>query len=194
MATFAEDQQHADHIRAENQRQLDEDAACNEFFRRHAHEVLDCTASHLAIFDYFNGDAITIEALETSWREHPAFRKQLATHSPVEDRQKLEKEIAVLLSGGHSPQSVTEQIKKFTYKETEELRTWRDDLKARHDARQQTPDELRKIIQAAPPTAPPLPPEITSHQIRKVLTGTQIRELGRKYGFAAITARVNQKD
>src|SRR3984893_19013927 len=109
MSTFAEDHKHADYIRAENQRQLDEDAACNEFFRRHADAVSNCTASHLAIFDYFNGDAITIEALETSWREHPAFRAQLATHSPAEDRQKLEKEIAVLLSGGHSAQSVNEQ-------------------------------------------------------------------------------------
>jgi hypothetical protein len=73
MATFAEDQQHADHIRAENQRQLDEDAACNEFFRLHADSVSNCTASWRAIQDYMDGDAITLQALETSWREHPAF-------------------------------------------------------------------------------------------------------------------------
>jgi hypothetical protein len=194
MATFAEDHKHADHSRAENQRQLDEDSACNEFFRRHADAVSNCTASHLAIFDYFNGDAITIEALEMSWREHPAFREQLALHTPQEDRSKLEREIVALLAGGHSPQSVAEQCKKFKYQDNEQLRSWRNDLQARKDARELSTDELRKIIQAAAPGLPPLPESISKHQILHMLTGSEIRELGRRYSMAAITERVNRKD
>jgi hypothetical protein len=193
MSTYAEDSQHVDHIRAENQRQLDEDAAITEFFRRHADAVENCIASRRAIQDYMNGDAITIEALETSWREHPAFRDQLALHSPQEDRSKLEHEIKALLAG--SPQSVAEQLKKVRYKTNAELRHWCEELRARKDAREKTPDELRAIIRAAAPTVPEeLPKSISKQQILYMLSGSDIRELARKYSMAAITKRVNEKD
>ena len=94
--TYAEERKKQQLELREEERQAREDVAIKQFFQRHADEVVDCTASWRAILDYFNGDTVTLEALESSWTNHPAFRQMLATHSPQEDRDKLEQRIKVL--------------------------------------------------------------------------------------------------
>jgi hypothetical protein len=192
VTTFSEDRKAFKFERAENQRQLDDDAAINEFFRLHADVIADCTASWRACIDYFNGDPVTLEALESSWVNHPAFRQMLATHSPQEDRDKLEQGLKELLSGGSSPGSVNEQAKKFRYKNTQQLREWHEQLKTRKEARESTPEELRAVIRAAAPAAPELPAHINRFQILTMLSASEIRHLIKRYGAAAITKRVNE--
>jgi hypothetical protein len=194
VTTFSEDRKQFKFERAENQRQLDDDAAINEFFRLHADVISGCTASWRACIDYFNGDPVTLEALESSWTNHPAFRQMLATHSPQEDREKLEQGIKVLLSGGHSPQSVSEQCKKFKYKNTEELRIWCKELQDRKDAREKSPDELRAVIRAAAPGVPELPAHINRFQILTMLSASELRHLIKRYGAEQVTARANRRD
>ena len=129
---FAEDRKAFKFERTENDRQLSEDAAINDFFRRHADVISDCTASWRAVIDYFCGDPVTSEALESSWTNHPAFRSMLATHTPDEDRQTLERKIQELLSRGTSAQAVKFQSGKFKYKSNEELRRWCAELEMRY--------------------------------------------------------------
>jgi hypothetical protein len=194
VTTFSEDRKAFKFESTENDRQLSEDAAINDFFRRHADVIANCTASWRACIDYFNGDPVTLEALESSWENHPTFRQMLATHSPQEDRDKLEQGIKVLLSGGHSPQSVNEQCRKFKYKNTEELRLWCKDLQDRKDAREKSPDELRAVIRAAAPAAPELPAHINRFQILTMLSASELRHLIKRYGAKAVTDRANRRD
>jgi len=190
--TYAEERKkQKEEMRCE-ERQASEDAAVQQFFRRHANEIVDCTASWKAIHEYFNGDPTTLEALEVSWTNHPAFRAALATHTADEDRNKLEAGIKALLAGGGSPGSVIEQTKKFRFKSTDELRVWLKDLLARKAARTATPEELRKQIRAADPTLPPLPSGISRDQLLHMLSADEIRHLMKRHGAAAVTQRVNE--
>jgi hypothetical protein len=193
MAHFAEDRTAFMEQQAEEEQQFEADAAINSFLQYHAEEIVDCTATRQAISDYFNGDDVTLKALETSWTNHPAFREMLARHSPSEDRDKLEAGIKALLGGGGSPGSVIEQTKKFRFKNTEELRTWYKDLLSRKAARTATPEELRKQIRATDPTLPPLPSGISRDQILHMLSANEIRHLMKRYGAAAVTQRVNEE-
>jgi hypothetical protein len=192
--TYAEERKKQQLELREEERQAREDAAIKQFFQRHADVIADCTASWRAVIDYFNGDPVTSEALESSWTNHPAFRQMLATHSPQEDRDKLEEGIKALLSGGHSPQSVNEQCKKFKYKNTEELRIWCKELQDRKDAREKSPDELRAVIRAAAPVAPELPAHINRFQILTMLSASELRHLIKRYGAKAVTDRANRRD
>jgi hypothetical protein len=195
MTTYSEDHEKLQSDRAENSRQLEEDNVINSFFAKHADEVVNCVASWKAIQSYFDGDAITEYALEESWNNNSGLRKVLATHTPQEDRNKLEASIKELLASGSSPGAATEQAKKFRFKSTEELRLWLKELQGRKEARKRTPDELRQIIRSAAPTAPDeLPKSISKQQILYMLSGSDIRELARKYSMAAITKRINEKD
>jgi hypothetical protein len=189
---FAEDRTAFKEEREENERQIEEDAAINDFFRRHADIIANCTASWRACIDYFNGDPVTLEALESSWTNHPAFRSMLATHTPDEDRTKLENKIQELLSRGTSAQAVKFQSGKFKYKSNEELRTWCAELETRYEMQQKSPEELRAVIRAAAPTAPELPAHINRFQLLTMLSASEIRHLIKKYGAAAITKRVNE--
>jgi hypothetical protein len=192
MANFAEDRTAFKEQQAEEEQQFEADAAINLFLQQHAEEIVDCTATRQAISDYFNGDDVTLKALETSWTNHPAFREMLATHSPSEDRDKLEAAIKELLAGGGSPGSVIEQTKKFRFKSTDELRVWHKDLLARKNAREKTPEQLRQEIRAADPALPPLPSGISRDQILHMLSADEIRHLMKRHGAAAVTQRVNK--
>jgi hypothetical protein len=191
---YAEEREHQLAAVQQQEQSAREAEAVYVFFKRHVKEVVACEASRQACIRYFNGDEITLEALEDSWLNHPAFRASLATQTEPESRERLVAEITKLLQGGGSPSAVNGEIVKIPFRATEELLEWRDRLASRKAAREKSPQELRAILKESNVTAPEeLPSHISRNQILHMLSGPELRALINRYGSAAVTKRVNER-
>jgi hypothetical protein len=188
MSNFKQDQiaQRTAVERAE--REAREKRSWFKFLEKHR-EVQPVTANFQITVDYFNGQELTAEDLESAY-ENPGFRKQLAMITPERDRASLEADYYELIAG--SIEMRKEMLSRTKYWDIEVLRKAVEDLTERKTLSKMSTQELKTLVRPAPLTRSALPLEHTKQSLL-AMSGPALRALIARYGSDAITARMQNR-
>lgn len=190
MSTYRSDRE-ALEARAEKERQAAADAqALYQFFQKHR-ELLSCEANYSILRSYFNGEPMSLEALEEAIL-NPALSGQLAFTTEERTKSKLVEKIMALYVGSSAAKEAF--AKKLKYDDIETLEGKLAEIESRRDLQQKNASELRQIIRdnAPTPEQSELPAEWTRARILS-LDGPGIRKLIDRWTAAAVTRRLNDR-
>jgi hypothetical protein len=195
MRFFKEEIQALKEVQREEQLEQDNEAALHFFFSTHR-DILDCMATRHAVYQFFDGEPLTTQALEDAM--HTSLYQMLPKQTPEQERDKLESAITDLLSGGGSPSAVEHEVRKFKFKSVEELVEWRDKLVRIKQARESSPEQLRALIKTALPLRwKPLPECYRSRAMLMDLVNTDVprfKKLLAASGPDQINAVLNRRE